>query len=704
MADLGTIAQTNPNAGTQPVDTRTLERAVSSGLGAVAAAHTDRVLADAGEQIEEAIQGVVDEKAAGQRRPGEVDVIDLSVAPEVDELRRRVVDLKQDVLDGSVSESGRAQLEIDRTLAQLRKSHPKLAAQISAEVNATVAASPALTNLGLQDAFETAAAIEARKQLTFMRDRAVKNWSDGGLGMPAESDFTNPDVLADYLTRSSKRERVEAQKMKTAVLIADASASAGSREAVAAEILQGPDSGFSEVFVEQANTLREFTDEIRKPIEEQDRTIIDGFTAEREAIIVQNATLKFDMQQAFDALWPTPILRATPEYARSKAMFDDKNKQNDAWTAGVASVKDAKYYDIQEAVLKSEAWERRLTDPILNQFLQWQALDPDGNIYKMIKDSPTGANIPVQQLVSTAGVALAKSMWGHTTASDKLASLYENSGRGKGSPALSVEEITRILNKDRQTGPYPIDAKTTNETQEIQAGIARVAEFQEYMQLMVEIPEYATDVVAGDVMLATTSILLHYKSIGDQAPDQNEATIDMLSDPALLHTIRVVGDATRRNVRFAFQGAAKDYMGNDNRAYAQERTKQQDAWRAPRSGTSLNLLVQTDIDYENNDQITVVVLEDRVIEAVYNDSLTALPSAIGPLPLSMWKTMNQPLIEREIRRVENEAQAVLDFANKDVRASAHVMFAGSSQVTGANEPAYALWADRTGWLDLLGAQ
>jgi hypothetical protein len=700
MAELGSINTTNPNAGTRPTDTRALEAGISQALGVVEKVHTQNVINEAVEDVEGDIQAVVDEAQGVEVQ----EPIDAALDPEVDELRREIADLQSDVVNGTSAQATRAQLKIGQTLTQLRKANPRLAAQIESTVASVVRTSPQMAALGIEDDRLAAQAVEARKQLTFMRDKAVKRWSEGGLGMAFNSDFSDPKVIAEFLERDQKRAAVNATQMETAVLKAGGSDDGKALLQKTNELLIGAKSGLTEHVAEQQRELGEYFDELRKPPEEQNADVIDSFTSLREAVLFQNTQTKFEMIEGFDTIWNTVVLRSSPEFTLAKAMLDDRIKLMDDFSAGVTAAKDSKYYDLQEAAVKSEAWGLRHEIPGYNQFLQWQALDPDGNIYRMIKDSGTGADKTVMELTSSAGIKLATQFWGYQTPADEVSGLFLNSGRNQITPSMTMTDVQNTLLKQQQQGPYPIDAKTVSETDELQAGMARIAGYQQNFQSMAASPENATPLAAAEVLTASAGMFLLYNQTGNPAADQTDASLDMLADAAVLNGIRLTGDGVYKNRRHAFGAAAQVFLGDGNKAHAKARTQNQQAFRGARLGATLADFISVQFYDEDSDRLSFEVNRDAVAKAAYNESKTALPSAIQGPTEAQWIRNNGPTIDLRIRAINDEANRILDFANKDIRANAHVMFANAQTVENALEPSYRLWADRSGWLDVLGGQ
>ena len=262
MAELGDINTVNPNTGTRPVDTRALEGAVSTGLGAVERIHTANVIDDVSDQV----QADLTNAALTETPEGEtVDSLDFSLTPAEDAVRRKVADLQRDVANGSSSLQARARLEIDRTLEQARVDHPRLAAQITASINAQVSVSPVLAELGLEDTIRDANQVAAQKQLTAMYDRATKLVSAGGLGMAITTDLTNPAHIRQFSRLDAGRARKEANDLMYAVRVADSASTNKELSDAAMAIITGKDSAIKDRLQENFDLSAVYLQELAKP-------------------------------------------------------------------------------------------------------------------------------------------------------------------------------------------------------------------------------------------------------------------------------------------------------------------------------------------------------------------------------------------------------------------------------------------------------
>lgn len=704
MAELGDIRAVNPNEGRVPVDTRGLERGITQALGLIEKTHTEGELRKAGAQIEQDIQDAVDDVSAvhvGKPIPKK----DEFLSPEIESLQRRIVDLQQDVVNGNTDHAGRARLAINQTLTELRKLDPDLADQISARVQGIVAVSPAIQELGLVDAINTANATSARKELLAMRTKATKRWSEGGLGMAFDSDFSDPRVLREYKEKIGHRVVVETAKMEAAVRIASGSADVKDLLNLTNELLVGKASGFQNMLKERQDLVRGYYDEVQKPSAEQNAAVIDGFKAQLEALTFENEQEKFGMQQAFDIVWDTINKRSQPEYAVAKAMLDDRLAMLDAQSLGMSSIQPEPYYTLQESAIKSEAWGLRHDNPAFNKFLQWQATDPNGLIWQMIKASPTGANTEAANLISTQGVEFAKQFWAYKTPSDEGSGLFLNGLRGQVTPNLTPDQISALFLNQQRQGPYPVDARTETETDEIQVGMSRLGSYRVKFNQMLAIPEWGEPGTAAKVMLPATGMFVMYNTIGNPSGDQTDDALDFLADEAILNGIRLVGDGEFKNIRFTFAKEAKNFLADDNRAYGRARREAQTAWTESTLGRVLSDFVDVQFFSDDSDNLQIDVNEATVAEAVFNASLSATARVTGnPPPFAQWLKRNQSLVDNTTRRIQTAAQRIVDFANKDIRATAHLQFANSMAVAKENDPSYRAMADRTGWLDILGGQ
>ena len=192
-----------------------------------------------------------------------------------------------------------------------------------------------------------AAATAAESQLKAFYANATKTIGQGGLGMAFQSDFTDPRVLRQFTKRNAQRAVREGTELELAFLIADKTASNRERLGRSQDSLQGTKSRLSALLLESSETIREYTNETSKPLNEQRALIIDGFAARKDEIIFGYEAVRIAALTAHQAVWEDPLARASAEYGLSKAVLDDRIKLIDDYVDGLRQTKTAQYYETQ---------------------------------------------------------------------------------------------------------------------------------------------------------------------------------------------------------------------------------------------------------------------------------------------------------------------------------------------------------------------
>jgi len=698
MAELGSIQRVNENAGVQPVDTRALESGISEGLDLVAEVHTRKVLEKAGDEVKQ------DLKQAGEDAQSVrvEESADDSLTPSEDKLRRKIIGWQSDAAEGPSRLQAAAELRIKTTMERLRNEHPRLAAKLDAEITGIARSSATLEELGGMDVARTAAATAAETKLRAFYTNATKTISQGGLGMPFDSDFTDPEVLRQFTTRNAQRATREGTELELAFLIADKSASNTKRLARSQDSLQGTKSRLSALLLESSESIREYTNETSKPLNEQRASIIDGFTARKEELIFTYEALRTTALTAHQAIWADPLARASQHYTMSKAVLDDRIKLIDDYIDGLRETKTAGYYETQHAALQSEAMELSHKRPAYREILRFNSVDENGNLYEWIKLSATGENVVVGQKISEMAVAGFDSVFRAQSAEDVISSLYYNSGQGNITPDMSPTQIAGVLRTNQRVGPSPFGHGAVTEGEQIESGLSQMDMMQRILQRIPDMPEGEDAAGAGKILTAGTTAMLLFNDLGNPAADELTMTVEILANDAILKGLRVVGNGDQKARRFAFGDAAQDFLGGANEPWSKKRIEMQQQYNTPRFGVAFSSLVS--VDFDEDDRFTIEVDRDAVAHALFNERQIATVSSITPLTFGQWKARSKPRIDTEVRKVAREGRYVLDFANNDIRASAHVAYANAEVVDNDVTPSYRLWADRSGWLAALGIE
>ncbi|KKL25853.1 hypothetical protein LCGC14_2401140, partial [marine sediment metagenome] len=523
-----------------------------------------------------------------------------------------------------------------------------------------------------------------------------------GLGMAFQSDFTDPRVLRQFTKRNAQRAVREGTELELAFLIADKTASNRERLGRSQDSLQGTKSRLSALLLESSETIREYTNETSKPLNEQRALIIDGFAARKDEIIFNYEAVRIAALTAHQAVWEDPLHRASAEYGLSKAVLDDRIKLIDDYVDGLRQTKTAQYYETQHAALQSEAMELSHKRPAYREILRFNSVDENGNLYEWIKLSATGAGIITGQQISEMAIAGFESVFRPQTPTDIISSLYYNSGQGSITTDMSPTQINGVLRTNQRVGSSPFGRGAETEEEQIESGLTQMEMMQGILQRIPDMPTDEDAAGAGKILTAGTTALLLFNDLGNPAENELVMTVEVLADAAILKGIRAVGNGEHMARRWAFGDAAQDFLGGANEPWTRKRTQMQQGWNSNRLGVSFNALVS--VDFDEDDRITVEVDRESVARALFNErSIGAIPGG-KPLTFDQWSARSQPGIDAEVRKVATEGRFYLDFANRDIRASAHVHYANAEAVSNDIDPSYRLWADRTGWLAALGIE
>jgi hypothetical protein len=656
---------------------------------------TRAVVGDAGEEVADILaDAVVDAQAVEVK-----DEVPRTNDPAADRIRQEIADLQQDIAAGDSNLRLLAEIGIKDRITRLRGTNPGLANQIQAEISQVVQASPALDALGLVDATLEAQSSAAETKIQQMYDNATKSIESGGLGMSFQTDFTNPDHVKDYVRRDKQRAAQEGADLMVGTVLATGQASAVTKLETTKNVIQGYTSKVSSALTEQMQAQREYTRELAKPANEQNAALIEARKADVEAMVFQNEAIMAEIQTVVGAIWNDPTERAGKFYQLADEMVQDKLKLMSDWNEGLASQNPQSYYDIQLAALQTEAMQNSHDNPPYRSLLKFASADPDGLIYKMISDSMTGADVLLKDQLSTIAQQAVGGLFAPVDVPDALASLYYNSGQGQITPDMTPRQIAGKLRDAHRKGDSPFGTGSEGEDEDIAAGMAQIGQVQLYLRQMLR-AEADSPVAAATVLTNGTSALILYNDIGNPARDQITEAIEMLAHDSTLNGLRTAGDEQFRNTRFAFGDAAQEFLGDDNLPFSQMRTEHQQRWSGPRLGRELKDFASVNFYAEDSDYLEVDVDRKAVADATYADRAID-PEMDQAFTKASWLKHNSSTVDRNVRLIQQEVQAIVDFANNDVRATAHLNFAYNATVSGANDPSYRLYADKTGWLDAL---
>jgi len=340
--------------------------------------------------------------------------------------------------------------------------------------------------------------------------------------------------------------------------------------------------------------------------------------------------------------------------------------------------------------------------PAYRELLRFNSVDENGNLFEWVKLSATGEDIIVGQQISSMAVAGFDSVFRPSTPTDVISSLYYNSGQGNITPDMTSAQIAGVLRTNQRTGHSPFGRGAESEDEQIESGLNQMDMMQRVLQRIPDIAEGQDAAGAGKILTAGTTAMLLFNDLGNPADNELTMTVEILADDAILNGLRIVGNGDQKARRWAFGDAAQDFLGGANEPWHKKRTEMQQGYNTTRFGVAFNSLVS--VDFDEDDKLVVDVDRDAVARAVFNERQIATISAIKPQTFAEWKSRNQPKIDQEQRKVATEARFYLDFANNDIRASAHVHYANAEVVNNDVTPSYRLWADRSGWLAALGIE
>lgn len=222
MADLGDIQYQNETAGTRIVD-RTLEsRGIAQGLVVAEKAYNEGVLANETSKM----MTVIEDQAAmsaGQLAQRTDEVVPGSTE---DFLTKRLATLQNTVAQNSGSAKTSAMMRIQGVLSDAKVNHPHLYEKLQARAGAVVAGSESMTQLGLDDQTRSARARGAQAQYDAIMGNATTAWDKGGLGIPVDLHFADPEFQRLYKERSQLRNDLTEAEITVAMAMANTRAHA----------------------------------------------------------------------------------------------------------------------------------------------------------------------------------------------------------------------------------------------------------------------------------------------------------------------------------------------------------------------------------------------------------------------------------------------------------------------------------------------
>lgn len=699
MADLGTINTINPNAGTQPVDNRALESGIQQALGAVAAIHTRNVIKDVTDDVQEGLS----QSAADLNEPEGVEVRDADLTDEENDIRTKVLELRHTVRNGDSGLRLRAELEVSKIMEKARREHPRLATMIQAEINAQVSTSSALVELGMEDTFRDAAALVAKSQLDDMLNRAVKLISAGGLGMEITTNLANPEHLRDFISKDAQRARIEGGKLSFAVAKADAAVDSKVLADAAIKVIVGKDSGVHLMLMANARFASKYFLELQKSSGEQDINLINSFAAQKNELVLENNMVITQIQSEMLELGANAAFRASPEFAALQVVADDRvaliQRQVDQFN-GIATTD---FATITEAAYLSDVYETARDNTPLATVLRIMAADENGGLLTLLGRGVVEGGLTDESLSSIAEQALQGFL--NYPLAEKLAIVIKTSGGTDLEPDTTADEIKRAIRNEQRQGSTPYGRNDSTEEMQILEALSQQQMVATAFKIMKSLPETATPENAGRLLTTSTYGMSLMNDLGDPAENQVQMTLASIASPAYLTGIQTVGDDEFMATRLAWADEAQDFIGNMHKPVAQQRKENFAAWTADYFGGEFKDAVDVKLDTLNEDQaqLTGEVNAERVADIMWNEFNTRPRRPRTPsLGRAVWAHRNESLIQKEVRGVAATLSRLLKAANIDIRSAAHVSYAGAPSVSAENRPMYALWANRMGYLDILG--
>lgn len=565
MAELGVINTRDVHGGYRAPDRSAEARAIGRALGgaqevikgAILGGVEDDITSDLASRVEDLAKPTPEEMG-----PPEADT-------EASALRTRVTKLVRQRDQGNSSQKALAQMQIKQTIADASVKYPWLREELLQRAGQLSQISIELDRLGLYDAALEAQAQQASSQLEQMRDHALKDWDEGGLGIDPSIPIDSPEWARQYTDRQQLRAADTTRQMMLSVRELDATNLLETAGSMFQGRLSGARSAIEGIY--QRNGLYAAVDAAMRG-EQGDPEVLRQFKQVGAQLVVADLQqLNIQATATYENL-VAPKYRGTEDGKIFKAMLDDFITQNNKtiqltqdMANGVPGA--AAHLDSLRAVRSANMY-RNNTEPFKN-YEAWLS-DPGRATMLEVASGDISASGEVfrQQVASTATKMLSNYnptiVGPNASPAEQAAMSYITSGQnaiGKGATPGEVIEILEKTQRDSDT-PFYVPGGSSRQDQ---IGAATTIELHsELWRKAKEVDSQASPYKAATFATGITYGLLGLSKETNRPSDLDEFELSNLASDDLTELVEVMGDGEYTGQRRALGMAMKDYYTSTN--------------------------------------------------------------------------------------------------------------------------------------------